>query len=186
MLFKNTPERFGLVSILIHWLMALAILGLFGLGWYMVDLTYYDPLYTTLPEIHKSVGILLLFVFVFRLAWRLGNPVPRPVEGSSRFEIVGAKLAHLGMYLLIAIILVSGYLIPTAEGSGIDVFGWFTLPATLTWIPNQEDISGWVHEYFSYALIVVALVHTLAALKHHFADRDDTLTRMLGTEPPES
>jgi len=184
MILKNTSERFGLVSVLIHWLMALAIFGLFGLGWYMVDLTYYDPLYTTLPAIHKSAGILLLFAFVFRLAWRFANPVPRPVDGSSRLEIVGARLAHFGMYLLIAIILASGYLIPTAEGSGIDVFGWFTVPATLTSIPNQEDIAGLVHEYLSYALIALALLHTAAALKHHFVNRDDTLTRMLGTKSP--
>lgn len=176
----NTTERFGLVSIFIHWLMAIAILGLFGLGWYMVDLTYYDPLYKTLPFIHKSVGILLAMVFVFRSIWKWINPVPHPVEGSSRAEIIASKLAHSSMYLLIALILVSGYLISSADGSGIDVFNLFTVPATITSIPEQEDNAGLVHEYLAYTLIGLALVHALAALKHHFVNKDDSLRRMLG------
>lgn len=176
----NTRERFGLVSIFIHWLMAIAILGLFGLGWYMVDLTYYDPLYKTLPFIHKSVGILLALVFIFRLLWKWRNPMPDPVAGSSRWENKASKLAHSGMYLLIALIMISGYLISTAEGAGIDVFELFTVPATVTSIPEQEDNAGLVHEYLAYALIGLVLAHALAALKHHFVNKDHTLRRMLG------
>jgi cytochrome b561 len=65
----NTTKRFGLVSIFLHWLMAVVVLGLFALGWYMVGLTYYDSLYNTLPFIHKSIGILVAFVFLFRVVW---------------------------------------------------------------------------------------------------------------------
>lgn len=181
-MINNTEQRFGLVSILLHWIMALAVFGLFGLGWYMVDLTYYDALYKTLPEWHKSIGILLALVFVFRFAWRLRNPVPQPVRGSSPFEITASKVAHRLMYLLIALIIVSGYLISTAEGAAIDVFNLFSVPATLTSIPQQEDIAGAIHEYLAYALIGLAAVHAGAALKHHFVNRDETLRRMLGID----
>jgi cytochrome b561 len=176
----NTSDRFGLVSILLHWVVVLTIFGLFGLGWYMVDLTYYDRLYNTLPAIHKSAGILLIFVFVFWVVWKMINLAPNPVEGSSRFEITAARLVHLGLSGLIALILLSGYLIPTAEGSGISVFGWFDVPATITSIPEQEDITGLVHKYLAYAIITLALLHAGAALKHHFINKDDTLRRMLG------
>ena len=177
----NTPDRFGIVAICLHWLMAVAILGLFGLGWYMVELTYYDSLYKTLPHIHKSIGILLALVFVFRVGWKLINPTPEPIAGSSRFEIVAAKLAHIALYLLIAVIVASGYLISTADGSSISVFSWFDVPATIADIPGQEDIAGFVHEYLAYTMIALAGLHAAAALKHHIIDKDDTLRRMLGT-----
>ena len=180
-MITNTLERFGLLSILLHWITALTVFGLFGLGWYMVDLTYYDPLYKTLPHVHKSIGILLVLLFLFRLGWKWFNPAPRPVNGSSRFEIAAARATHAAMYALLAMIFTSGYLISTADGSSIDVFDLFAVPATLTSIPEQEDVAGLVHEYLAYTLIGLVLLHALAALKHHFIDRDDTLRRMLGT-----
>ncbi|MNR57354.1 hypothetical protein D3C85_1781150 [compost metagenome] len=76
--------------------------------------------------------------------------------------------------------LISGYLISTAEGVAIDVFGWFSVPATLSGLPEQADVAGVIHFYLAWSLVVLAVLHALAALKHHFLDRDPTLTRMLG------
>jgi cytochrome b561 len=74
----------------------------------------------------------------------------------------------------------SGYLISTADGRPVDVFGIFTLPATLSGLPNQADTAGDLHLAMAIAVIVLAALHALAALKHHFIDRDRTLRRMLG------
>ena len=175
----NTTDRFGLIAIGLHWVIALSIFGLFGVGWYMIDLTYYDELKYTMPSIHKSVGMLLILVFLISLLWKLINLTPKPVGGSSRFEIIASRLAHLGLSGLIAIILISGYLIPTAKGLGISVFGWFEVPATITSIPQQEDVTGLIHKYAAYTIIGLALLHAAAALKHHFINKDDTLRRML-------
>ena len=183
-MLHNTTLRFGLVSILLHWLMAVLIIGLFALGWYMVELTYYDKLYNTLPFLHVGIGIILAILFVFRAIWRGINPVPEPIQGSSRFEVVAAKLVHWALYGLIAIILLSGYLIPTANGSGINVLDLFEVPATITSIPRQEDINGWIHEYLSYLLMGLVVLHALAALKHHFINKDNSLRRMLGIKFP--
>ena len=176
----NTIDRFGLVAIVLHWVIALTVFGLFGVGWYMIDLSYYDKLGYTLPAIHKSIGILLIFVFGFWVIWKMINLAPKSVEGSSRFEIIASKLAHLGLAGLIALILLTGYLIPTAKGMGISVFGWFEVPATITSIPQQEDITGLIHKYLAYSIIGLALLHAGAALKHHFINKDETLRRMLG------
>ncbi len=178
-MLRNSENHFGWVAILVHWLMAIAVVGLFALGWYMVELTYYDALYQTLPHIHKSVGILLVFVYLFRVTWNRLNPKPRLLS-ELRWQRIAAGAAHAGMNLLIALILFSGYLIPTAEGSPVAVFGWFELPALVTSIPDQEDLAGLVHEYLAYLLMLVVLVHALAALKHHFINRDHSLRRMLG------
>ena len=182
----NTIDRFGLISILMHWVVALAIFGLFGLGWYMVELTYYDALYNTLPSVHKSLGILLAMVFAFNLIWRAANQKPKPLDTINRFEIIAARAAHLVLSTLIALIIISGYLIPTAKGVGINVFEWFTVPAVIAKFPGQEDIAGMSHRYLSYAIIGLVVLHAGAALKHHFIDKDDTLNRILRLPPYKS
>ena len=176
----NTHRHYGAVAILVHWVMVLTVIGLFALGWYMVELSYYDALYKTLPFVHKSVGILLAVLLIFWWLWKRANSSPAPVPGCSKLERLAARIVHLGLYYLIGLILVSGYLIATADGSSIGVFDWFEVPAALTGIPRQEDIAGWVHEYLAYTVIGLAVAHAAAACKHHFINRDDTLRRMLG------
>ena len=177
---RDTETSYGSVSILLHWISALAIVGLFGLGIYMVELTYYDPLYNRLPFLHKSIGLLHAFAFALWVAWRLANPWPAPVPGTGALEARAARLAKHVFFWLIALVIASGYLIPTADGAPINVFGWFEVPALLTGLPRQEDLAGAVHRYAAYALIALAVVHAAAALRHHFIDRDATLRRMLG------
>ena len=160
--------------------MACGIVGVFALGWYMVDLTYYDDLYTTLPHFHKSIGLLLGILFVGKFIWKWVNPKPLPMAGVSSLELIGTKLAHLSLNCLIAAIVISGYLISSANGASIDVFNLFSVPATVTGIPEQEDTAGVVHKYLAYGIIGIAALHAAAALKHHFINRDDTLRRMLG------
>jgi cytochrome b561 len=176
----NTLDRFGLVTILLHWLMAIAVIGLFGLGWYMVDLTYYDALYKTLPFIHKSIGIIFGLLLILRLVWKAINVKPAFEDGLSRFELLAAKAAHLGLYGMMILIVISGYLISTADNSSISVFDVFDVPATITSIPEQEDIAGLVHEYLGYGIISLTVLHAAAAMKHHFIDKDNTLRKMLG------
>ncbi len=155
----NTATRYGAVAIIIHWLIALAVVALFAIGWYMVDLTYYDDLYNTLPNIHMSVGILLAFVLLFKLLLKLIDHAPDPAPGVPRLDAIGAKIAHYGMYGLLAIILITGYLIPTAKGVGINVFDWFEVPALVTEFDQQSELVGWIHEYFAYAIMALAGLH---------------------------
>jgi cytochrome b561 len=145
----------------------------------MVELTYYDPWYNRLPFIHKSLGMLLILVFLAGLLWRFINSKPEAATGVSAVEHKLAKAMHWVFYLVIAIILASGYLIPTADGSAVSVFDIISVPATITSIPEQQDIAGVVHRYLSYLLIGLVAVHAGAALKHHFINRDNTLRRML-------
>jgi len=92
-------------------------------------------------------------------------------------------LGHSVLYLGLFLVMMSGYLISTADGRAISVFGLFDVPAVITSIPNQADTAGLVHEYAAWALVILAVLHALAALKHHFIDRDATLRRMLGRNP---
>ena len=176
-MLRNTHTGYGWPAIALHWLMALAVLGMFGLGLYMVDLSYYDPWYRDALSLHKSIGILVTLVWGLRLVWRLLNPSPVPLN-ANKLQALAAHGAHVLLYLLMLALFVSGYLISTADGRAIEVFSWFSVPATLTG-NNQEDVAGMVHEWLAWGLIALVVVHAMAALKHHFVDRDATLKRMI-------
>lgn len=180
MQFRNTSARYGVVTISIHWLVALAVFGLFGLGYWMVGLSYYDDWYRRAPEIHRSVGILLLMLMLLRVVWRALNVSPKPLAGHKRWEVRSAHLVHLMLYVLIFVAMVSGYLISTADGSSISVFDWFEVPSVTGQIKGMEDIAGMVHYWSTWAVVGLAFVHAMGAVKHHLFDRDRTLRRMLG------
>lgn len=180
MKLKNTPTSYGLIAIALHWLVALAVIGLFGLGLWMTGLDYYDAWYKRGPELHKGIGILLFIVVAFRLAWRRFDTLPRPEPTHTPWEHRLAGIAHRFLYVLMFAVMIAGYLISTADGRPISVFGLFSVPATLSGLPEQEDIAGLVHEWLAYSLIGLAALHALAAFKHQFIDRDRTLARMLG------
>lgn len=178
---RNSSNQYGLVAIILHWVVAVVIVGLFALGYWMVDLDYYHEWYKQGPDIHRSVGILLFATVVLRLLWRLVSAAPAPLPSHSRLEVLAAHGAHLMLYLLIFTATISGYLISTADGSTISVFGWFEVPSVTGRVKGMEDIAGEVHYWVTWAIVGLASVHALAALKHHLIDKDDTLRRMLGT-----
>jgi len=178
--WKNNTTRYGLIAVSLHWLVAMTVFGLFALGLWMTGLDYYDSWYKHGPWWHKSIGIVLFLVVLIRLCWRLMSPPPAVLSSHQSWEKKLAHLAHLLMYVLLFAIMISGYLISTADNRAIEVFGWFAVPATITSLPNQEDIAGWVHLVLASVLIGLVVLHAAAALKHHFIDRDRTLMRMFG------
>jgi cytochrome b561 len=180
MQWRNSDSTYGLVSIVLHWLVALAVFGLFGLGLWMVGLDYYRGWYRTAPDLHKSVGLVLFAVMLGRLAWRFVSPPPSAPASHGPTTRLASKVGHAFLYFALFALMLSGYLISTADDRGIAVFGLFEVPATLTSIPDQADVAGVIHEYLAWALVIFAGLHALAALKHHFIDRDATLVRMFG------
>ncbi|TKU00199.1 cytochrome b [Citrobacter sp. wls830] len=180
MQYTNSPQRYGVVSVALHWLVAIAVYGMFALGLWMVTLSYYDGWYHQAPELHKSIGILLMMGLVIRVVWRLFSPPPPALTSYSRLTRIAAAMGHLTLYALLFSIVISGYLISTADGKAISVFGWFDIPATLANAGAQADLAGSLHLWLAWSVVVLSLLHGLMALKHHFIDHDDTLKRMLG------
>jgi len=175
----DSNTKFGTVSKLLHWLSALIIFALFGVGFWMVDLNYYSEWYRTAPHWHKSIGILLLALTLVRIGWKVITVSPKPISTHSSKTRVATKLGHLALYGVLLLILTSGYLISTADGRAIAVFDWFEVASLGELIANQEDIAGSIHQYAAYSLMAIVGIHILAALKHHFIDKDDTLRRMI-------
>jgi cytochrome b561 len=167
-----------LLAIIHHWLTVCLVVGLFVIGIYMVELSYYDPLSRRLPDLHRSIGILLAVVVVFDFVSRLRQVSPGVLSSHSLVELRLAKTVRWILRLLIGLVVISGYLISTAKGASILVFEWFSVPATITFIPDQEDVAGLAHMLLAYLLVFIAAGHAIAAIKHHFIDKDTTLKRM--------
>ncbi len=182
MQITNTQNNYGLVTILLHWVMALIIIGLFVIGKIMHDMDYYDPNYHVFPWWHKSFGLLIAFLFIFRLIWKWKNPKVSHIKPNKPIELKLAKIAHALLYLLILICCISGMMISTAEGAGIEFFGWFDIPALVANGEPQAELAGEIHETSTLALIILASLHMLAALKHHFINKNNTLKRMLSSK----
>ena len=179
-MLKNSRSAYGWVAIVLHWVIALTVIGQFSIGLYMVSLNYHSPLYHTLPDYHKAVGILLAAVLVFRALWMVLNHRPQAASGVAPWEHKISRVVQWLMNLLLFVVVVMGYLMSTAAGDSIDVFGLFEIPASVTSIEQQEDWAGNLHYWFALSVIALATLHGLAALKHHFLDKDRTLKRMFG------
>lgn len=179
MIIKNTNSKYGLISKLFHWLSALVIIGLYIMGKWMEDLDYYSQWYTDAPFWHKSIGIMLLSLTILRLGWKFSTLSPEPIKRHNKTIKKISHITHYLMYILLFVAMLSGYLISTADGRGIEVFNLFILPSIGELIPNQEDVAGEVHELATNGVILLAIIHIIGALKHHFFDKDETLIRML-------
>ena len=175
----DTQQKYGALSKTMHWLSAIVIIALFSVGFYMVDLNYYSQWYRTLPHWHKSIGILLALLTVLRLLWGYLTPSPKPLASYSKLVRFIRHIGHLTLYLILLIIFISGYLISTADGRTIEVFSWFEVASLGALFDRQEDLAGSIHKYAAYTLVAFVIVHIIAALKHHYFDKDATLTRMI-------
>jgi len=177
---KNTQYHYGWITITLHWVSAILIIGLFILGVWMVDLDYYHSWRKAAPELHQSVGLTLFLVMLLRLIWRTMQTQPCPLKSHQHYEIQLAKLVHALLYLLIFLIMISGTLFATADGREIEYFQQWMIPGFGSLFDDQEEKAGLFHQYAAYSLIFFVVLHALAALKHHFVNKDITLLRMLG------
>jgi len=169
---------FSIFSRLLHWLIAVHMLALIPLGWWMVDLTYYSGWYNIAPWLHKMFGVLVFVLGVVLLIYRRLKPTPPALENHTSFEKAASKIAHWTLLIAVIAIPVSGYIFTTATGDGVDLFGIATLPAMFPVSDWWRDLAIDFHIYASYGLLGVIAAHAGGALKHHFIDRDRTLRRM--------
>lgn len=177
-LWRNSDSGYGLASVGIHWVSVLLVFFLLATGLYMVRLTYYDTLYHTLPQWHKVAGILLAIVTLPRLLLLLLQPSPTLLP-TPLWQQRMAHAVHHTMRVLLAIMLVTGYFVTTAEGQSITFWGGITVPALTRLAPDTSDLLGVIHRWSAYTLAGCVAAHAGAALYHHFFLRDKTLRRML-------
>lgn len=179
MSWRNSADCYGWAFALLHWLMAVMVFALLGLGLWMTGLDYYHPWYVLAPDWHRGLGVLTGGLLLLRWAWRVLNPPPPPP--GFPFVRAAARVVHHLFYWLIAALVVSGYLVSTAKGSPVWVFDWFAVPPLFDGgVENLEDRAGWLHRWLAYGLMGLTGLHALAAFKHQLLDRDGSLWRILG------
>lgn len=188
------PQRYSAVAILLHWSIALLVLALVGLGLVMTNLAPGSPTQFSLYQWHKSLGITVLLLTLARIGWRLAHPVPALPANLRPWERAAARVTHVGLYVLLLAIPLSGWALVSASPWNIPtvlygIIPWPHLPV----LPALEDKAGaeavakQAHNLLAWLAVALVALHVAAALKHHFILRDDVLARMLpGRRPGES
>jgi cytochrome b561 len=176
-----TPQRYGAVAVTLHWLMAIVLTVLVVFGLYMVSLpdVGFDTRKIVLILYHKQIGMFALVLALLRLGWRVGHALPALIETLPEWQKVAARLVHLCLYALMFALPLTGWLMSSAAGFPVSLFGLFDLP---DFVPKDDYLfQAFVqaHKWSGYALIALTLVHAGAALMHHFINKDETLKKML-------
>ncbi len=171
-----TPDRYTSTAIGLHWLLALMIVGSFGVGLTMADLPI-SPQRVKLFNWHKWAGVTILALSAVRLLWRLTHrpPPDLPMPAWQRHAAHGT---HLALYVLCLAVPLAGWAYSSAAGFPVVWFGVLPLP---DFVPADRPLAEALkalHGALAFTLAGIVLLHVAAALKHHWIDRDGTLQRM--------
>lgn len=179
MTLKSDAGSWGSLARFFHWAVVLLILFEGTLGLAMGNLRKGPGAFVWF-DLHKSIGITILALAVLRLLWRAFDPHPKPVPTMPAWQDLAARAGHALLYGLLFLVPLSGWWFDSLEGlRPMTWFGLFEVPHLVAPDAGMKHLAHEVHEYLFWALIIVAAGHALAALVHHFHDKDATLTRML-------
>ncbi|RNF86013.1 cytochrome b [Montanilutibacter psychrotolerans] len=175
---RNTDDRWGPVSQLLHWTVVLLIATIAIIGLVMIDL-HNGPSKIRVYALHKSLGLTLLALVAVRLAWRLYAGTPRPVAGTPRWQERVASLTHGALYVLMFAMPLTGWLFNSSSGYPLQWFGLFNLPAIAARNEGLSELAKMLHENGFWLLLALVVAHAAAAFYHHLFQNDATLVRML-------
>ncbi len=175
---SNRIERYGLMAVALHWLMALLIITLLALGYYMVDIPKGVPNRADYFNLHKSLGVLAIGLILLRAGWRWTHPVPKLPLTAPGWTVSAAWWSHLLLYVCMALQPVTGYLSSSFNKYGVKFFG-IELPKWGWEDAALRDLFMKCHHLIAVLLVALILVHVLAAFKHLLVDCDGIFQRML-------
>lgn len=181
---KNTSESYGFVSQWFHWLMALLIVATFISGKIFEETERSDPSIEFIASLHKSFGVTILALVLFRMIWRIINPAPKLPEDTHLLLRFASWIVHWILYALMIMLPLSGIGASFNAGIGIDFFQIFTIESP---IPENREVAKRImeiHHILTNVLLAILTLHVVASLKHHFWDRDSVLIRMLDIRQP--
>ena len=179
---KQQPTRYTGTAKAFHWVLALALVTLFGVGLYMTGLPF-SPQRLKLYNWHKWAGVTILALSVLRLLWRFTHRPPNLPEKvlatMPGWQQFAHHAVHFLMYALFLAVPLIGWAYSSASGFQIVWFGALPLPDFVPVDPElAKAIKPW-HAYSAYALAALVVMHVAAVIKHQLIDRDGQLSRML-------
>jgi cytochrome b561 len=175
---QDVPPRYGTVAKVFHWTIAALIVTQFVLARMADDLPLGARKLGLLAR-HKSFGMTVLMLAVLRLLWRFWNTPPALPAGMTPLERAVARGTHTALYVLLFVQPLTGWLMSSAKNYSVSWFGLFTWPNLIAKNESAFNILRATHDTLSGVLFAVVVLHILAALKHHYWNRDDVLLRML-------
>jgi cytochrome b561 len=175
---RASSERYTVVAQALHWLVAGLIVTQFVLAISADDLPLGAHKLALLAR-HKSFGMTVLMLAALRLLWRLKNSPPELPAGMTRLERMLARGTHVAFYVLLFAMPMTGWLMSSAKNYSVSWFGLFTWPNLIGKNETAFDLLRSTHHILGDILFAIAVLHILAALKHHFWNKDDVLLRML-------
>lgn len=178
MALRQKSSYTGLAKAL-HWIMAAVVITAWVFGLLQDDMPA-GPEKMSLINTHKAIGSTVLVLVALRILWRLFNPPPALPGTMAPWLQLGARAGHLLLYVLMVAMPLSGWLISSAFGYPVMLAGVIELPSLLA--EKDEalgELAAGAHGLMAWILAAAVLGHAAMALKHHFVDRDDVLTRML-------
>jgi cytochrome b561 len=181
-MLTNSADRYGLVSRFLHWVMALLILAMIGVGAYMTDLDKEDPLRSQLYTLHKEIGVTILALAVIRILWILVSRPPVMPAALQRWDVILAKSTIGLLYLLMLATPIAGFLMTNATGKPVSYFGLFDMPLLIGENHDLHESLEDMHAYLAFSILALAGLHFAGAMKHRYLDKDpqaDVLKRML-------
>ena len=171
-------DEYGTVQKLLHWLVALLVVGQVALGLWMQSLAPQDPTLPGLFPLHDGLGATILVLVLLRLLVRLIVGVPALPRGTPRWVDSLSHLNHRLLYLVLILQPVIGYLAKSAHGHGLSLFGYYSIPPAFAANPVWADWLGEAHEVGAEVLIVLVTLHVLGAFYHGVIRRDGVVRRM--------
>ncbi len=172
-----SDSHYTRTAVALHWTIAGLVIAGWFMGWTMTDMAI-SPQRLKVYNYHKWVGITVLALALFRLAWKLTHAAP-PLPLMPRWQKLAAKLGHALLYVVMIAVPMAGWIYSNAAGYRVVYLGKLPLPDLVA--RNKELAASWLQVHSNLAMIFAVLVglHVLAALQHHFIARDNTLRRML-------
>ncbi len=181
MSMKNTQTHYGWMSRLLHWTIALLVATQFGLIYikrYILEKGSEQASFY-MNGLHKPLGLVLLVLVLFAMFWQSINLHPQLPASMSKLERILARIMHKALLIGTLCMSISGLIMTTAAGYPPNFFGLYQLPNFIEQNKALSESCFWIHGTLSNLLMCLVILHMLAALKHHFIDKDDVLKRML-------
>lgn len=169
-------SRYTRVAIWLHWLIGLAVIANIGLAMLTEDMP--RETHRAAMDVHKALGIAVLGLTILRILWRLGHKPPPLPTTTPAWQRLFAGVVHFLFYALLILLPLSGWVWMSAAGRPIDFFGVATIPTIVAANEGLADVMHDRHEVLGLAMLGLAAVHILAALKHQFVDRNGLMGRM--------
>jgi cytochrome b561 len=178
MSLRNSPERYGAVAQILHWIVVALVVVQYALGLQAADLPAGLERLKLLAT-HKSIGMTVLALAVLRLAWRGYDRPPTLRDTLPAWQRHAARATHALLYALLFAVPLAGWAASSAANHPVAWFGLFAVPGLVAPDPALKDAFVGLHHDLNRLLLATALLHAAAALHHHFVLRDDVLRRML-------